>query len=323
MSISANLSMMSGNQTQGNNTECKLYLEDWTFHLIPVYILVISVLGIVLNVFVLMVFCLHKKACTVPEIYLSNMAAADLVLMSCLPFWAVYVLRHLVWPLDESMCKIVTMAIVMNADCSIYFLVLVSIDRYMALVHPMTQMRMRRPSYAKLGCLLVWGLGFLLRLPTLIFRKLYYEGNVTRCHIDYPKNTYLVFALIPFIFSFCIPISIISFCTIKIIKVLTNRLTEGLESQNTDRKATTLVLAVLLAFLICWVPFHLAKLLVILIKLKLGIITKCSVLYVLSICRPTFTYLAFFNSVLNPILYVIVGKNFRKKLRNCLSSGVM
>ncbi|XP_061599344.1 B2 bradykinin receptor-like [Cololabis saira] len=313
MSISANLSMMSGNQTQGNNTNCKLYHDDRTFQVVPVYILVIAVLGIVLNVFVLMVFCLHKKACTVPEIYLSNLAAADLVLVSCLPFWVVNVSRKFVWTFDESLCKIVNVGIVMNAYCSIYFLVLVSIDRYMALVHPMTQMRMRRPSYAKLGCLLVWGLGFLLSLPSLIFRKLGFEGNVTRCYIDYPKNTYVLFELMLFIFSFCIPIAIISFCTIKIIKVLTNRLIEGLESQNTDQKATTLLLAVLLAFLICWVPFHLTKMPTILSKM--GIITKCSVLYVLLICRQTFTYFAFFNSVLNPILYVIVGKNFRKKTK--------
>ncbi|XP_061599388.1 B2 bradykinin receptor-like [Cololabis saira] len=310
MSISANLSMMSGNQTQGNNTKCNLENDDRTFQVVPVYILIVAVLGIVLNMFVLMVFCLHKKACTVPQIYLSNLAAADLVLVSCLPFWAINVSRKFVWTFDESLCKIINVGIVMNAYCSIYFLVLVSIDRYMALVHPMTQMRMRRPSYAKLGCLLVWGLGFLLSLPSLIFRKLDFEG---RCHIDYPKNMYLVFELMLFIFSFCIPISIISFCTIKIIKVLTNRLTEALGSQNKDQKATTLVLAVLLAFLICWVPFHLTKMTTILSKM--GIITKCSVLYVLLICRQTFTYFAFFNSVLNPILYVIVGKNFRTKTK--------
>ncbi|KAM6912238.1 B2 bradykinin receptor-like [Xenentodon cancila] len=305
---------MSGNQTEDDNTICNLYPDDWTFSVIPVYILIIAVLGILFNVFVLMVFCLHKKACTMAEIYLSNLAAADLVLVSCLPFWAVVISRRFTWPFDESLCKIVNVGIVMNAYCSIYFLVLVSIDRYVALVHPMTQMRLRRPCYAKLGCLLVWVLGFLLSLPSLIFRRLDVDvKNSSSCIIDYPENTYLLFELMLFIFSFCIPISIISFCTFKIIKVLRNRLIEGLESQNTDQKATTLVLAVLFAFLICWVPFHLTKVPTIL--KDMNILTECSLLYIHHICQQAFTYFAFFNSVLNPILYVIVGKNFRKKTR--------
>nr|XP_013876381.1 PREDICTED: B2 bradykinin receptor-like [Austrofundulus limnaeus] len=80
-----------------------------------------------------MVFCLHKKACTTPEIYLSNMAAADLVLVSFLPFWAVFVSNHFHWTFGDAMCKIINMIIIMNSFCSIYFLVLVSIDRYLAL----------------------------------------------------------------------------------------------------------------------------------------------------------------------------------------------
>uniref|UniRef100_A0A4W6EQC9 G-protein coupled receptors family 1 profile domain-containing protein n=1 Tax=Lates calcarifer TaxID=8187 RepID=A0A4W6EQC9_LATCA len=270
---------------------------------VPIYILVIAVLGIIFNVFVLMVFCLHKKACTVAEIYLSNLAAADLVLVSCLPFWAVSAARKFNWPFGGSLCKLVNLSITMNVYCSIYFLVLVSIDRYMALVHPLSHERLRRPKFAKLSCLLVWALGLLLSVPTLIYREV--EISLTRINLLCEGTLSTL--------SFIIPIPIFSFCTFKIIQALNNRLMEGSNTQKTEQKATTLVLAVLVAFLICWVPFHLVKIIEWLMRAE--VLRGCKLGTVVEICKQIFTYLAFFNSVLNPILYVIVGKNFRRKVK--------
>ncbi|MEQ2245915.1 hypothetical protein ILYODFUR_032944 [Ilyodon furcidens] len=89
----------------------------------------ISVLGIALNICILMVFILHKKPCTVAEIYLTNLAAADLVLVSFLPFWAISAWNKHKWIFGRALCKMVNVGILMNVYCSIYFLVLVSIDR--------------------------------------------------------------------------------------------------------------------------------------------------------------------------------------------------
>lgn len=100
------------NNTNGTNCS-QIETEEWINTVVPVYILIISALGFVLNVFVL----IHKKPCTVAEIYLSNLAAADLLLL------------------------VVNPGINMNTYCSIYFFVLVSIDRYVAVVHTMSHNR--------------------------------------------------------------------------------------------------------------------------------------------------------------------------------------
>nr|XP_046269930.1 B2 bradykinin receptor-like [Scatophagus argus] len=303
-------------QNSTNGTECpETDAWEWLNSRQPVYILLITVLGIVFNVFVLMVFCLHKKACTVAEIYLGNLAAADLVLVSCLPFWAVNISNGFNWPFGQFLCKAVNLGIKMNAYCSIYFLVLVSIDRYVALVHTMSYGRMRRPKYAKLGCLLVWGFGMLMSVPTLIFRKVEHfpEYGVHACFLDYPNHTVeLLCDGMLTVFSFIVPILFITFCTVKIIQALKVQKIEKFNAEKTENRATTLVLVVLLAFLICWVPFHVVTTLDVL--LRADVLGGCHLINVLEICNQIFTYLAFFNSVLNPILYVIVGKNFRKKV---------
>ncbi|XP_076013881.1 B2 bradykinin receptor-like [Genypterus blacodes] len=317
-SAPADISVTSlyGNQNSTNGSECP-HTEawDWLYTMQPVYILVISVLGIVGNVFVLLVFCLHKKACTVAEIYLSNLAAADLVLVSCLPFWAVNIANGFEWPFGALLCRLVNVGIKINTYGSIYFLVLVSIDRYVALVHPMSHGRMRRPKYAKLGCVLVWGFGLLMSVPTIVFRVVKYipEYDVTACFLEYPDITVeLISDGTLTMFSFIIPVSIISYCTVKIIQALKNQAMSRFHGEHTENKATFLVLAVLLAFLICWVPFHLVNMLDILHRAK--ILGGCPLNAALEICNQISMYLAFFNSVLNPVLYVIVGKNFRKKV---------
>uniref|UniRef100_A0A3Q3CW13 Bradykinin receptor B2 n=1 Tax=Haplochromis burtoni TaxID=8153 RepID=A0A3Q3CW13_HAPBU len=304
---------MSGDQSNTGEDHCIPEDNSLVFTLVPPYILVISVLGIIFNVFVLMVFCLHKKACTVAEIYLSNLAGADLALVCWLPFWAEYTRKGFDWPFSESLCKVTSAVIYMNAFCSIYFLVMVSIDRYVALVHPLSHERIRRPFYAKLGCLFVWGLGLVFALPIFIYRKLEFNSqlNLTHCSLNltFPEQ-YLASEVTTITFSFIVPVIIILFCTVKIIQTLRKRLMEVLNIQKTDQKATTLILAVLLAFLICWVPFHVTKILDVL--QNTGIL-KCHI--TLTIVQQISTYFAFFNSVLNPILYVLVGKTFQKRAK--------
>ncbi|XP_029983395.1 B2 bradykinin receptor-like [Sphaeramia orbicularis] len=291
---------------------CPATQTDWMIYtVVPVYVLIISVLGIVLNILVLLVFWIRKKAWTVPEIYLFNMAAADLLLTSFLPFWAVNVSNKFIWSFGSHLCRIVNVCIVMNSNCSIYFLVLVSIDRFLALVHPLTRDRVCKRTYAKLSCLLVWCFGFLLSVPTLMCRKVkhYPEQNATSCIFNCSEAVYITTESIMTVFGFIIPAVIISYCTVKIVHALQKPL-EGVKIKTMEHKATILVLVVLVAFLVCWVPFHIVRMIELLLRTE--IIPgndSCEVVRIFDICTHIFVYFAFFNSVLNPIIYITIGRS--------------
>ncbi|XP_026006882.1 B2 bradykinin receptor-like [Astatotilapia calliptera] len=299
---------MSGNQSNTSEDHCDYIFVDNNNIIIamaPVY--VISVLGFIFNAFVLMVFCLHKKACTVTEIYLSNLTGTQLLLVCCLPFWVDDARANYDWPFSESLCKLIPAVIRMSTCCNIYFLVLAILDCYVALVHPLFHELMSRPFYAKLGCLFVWSFGLVFALPIFIIIKLEFnpQSNTTECTLDSTSlDQYLLYEVRDIIFNFIIPVVIISFCAVRIIQILRKKRMGFLKPERTEQKTTTLILAVVLSYLICWVPVHVASLLVLL---------KCHIILV--IIQEVSMYLLFFNSVLIPILHVIIGKSFQNRTK--------
>ncbi|KAF7690662.1 hypothetical protein HF521_012466 [Silurus meridionalis] len=196
---------------------------DWISSLQPLWLSMISVLGLVGNSLVLLVFCLQRKPCSVADVYLGNLALANLVMVLCLPFWAVTIAQGYEWSFGQMLCKLINMSISMNYFCSIFFLVLVSIDRYLALARTMSHSRLRRSSWAKRICLGIWIFGFLVSFPSLLFRSVHYfpDLDVHACYLMYPHPGWKVQRnLSSNVLGFVIPLSIIVFCTYHIVKAL-------------------------------------------------------------------------------------------------------
>lgn len=297
---------------------CSNYTAAWLWlsSLQPTYLGLLSVVGLVGNGLVLCVLCLQRKPCTEADVYLGNLAAADLVMMSCLPFWAVTISHGYQWEFGEILCKLVNVAISMNYICSVMFLMMVSVDRYLALVKPMSSSRLRRVSWAKRICVGVWALGFLFTLPNLLFRtvKYYDDLDVHACVLDYPHPEWrLQSNITKNVLGFLIPVMAVSYCTRHIVSALKERGADGLTGVRTERRSTNLVLAVLAVFLICWTPHQVMLFLDTLDYFQ--VTSGCLWEQVLDIGIQLSTYLAYSNSAVNPFLFVIVGKHFRRRAR--------
>lgn len=302
---------------------------NWLNTIQPPFLWILFLLATLENTFVLSVFCLHKSSCTVAEIYLGNLAVADLILAFGLPFWAITIANNFDWLFGEALCRVVNTMLYMNFYSSICFLMLVSIDRYLALVKTMSMGRMRGVRWAKLYSLVIWGCALLLSSPMLAFRTMQEydaEGhNVTACVIMYPSRTWEVFTNILLnSVGFLLPLSVITFCTVQIMQVLRNNEMQKFKEIQTERKATLLVLAVLLLFVVCWLPFQISTFLDTLLRLQ--VLSGCWNEYVIDVFTQISSFVAYSNSCLNPLVYVIVGKRFRKKSREvytrlCRPSG--
>ncbi|TNN33095.1 B2 bradykinin receptor [Liparis tanakae] len=292
---------------------------DWLYAMQPAYMSVICLLGLVGNSCVLCVFCLQKRRRSVADIYLSNLAAADLLMLCCLPFWVDTILNKFHWRFGETMCRLINSVIGSNYYCSVLFLTLVSVDRYLALTRPLSQGRRRRAVWARGICLGIWVAGVLFSFPALLFRSVRFfpDLDIDACFLDYPHAGWrLRYNVTVSTVGFLVPVPIVSFCSFHISRALrsSRRMRAG---GGVERKAARLVLAVLAVFALCWLPYQLIVFLDTLDHYE--VLSGCTWSYVLDIGNQLATYLGYSNCSLNPFLYVIVGKHFRQKAREVFS----
>ncbi|XP_010893231.1 G-protein coupled receptor 1 [Esox lucius] len=291
------------------------YSQKMTLHIISVVIYSISfVLGVTGNGVVIWVTAFKSKR-TVNSIWLLNLAIADFVFVLFLPFSIDYVLRDFHWSFGLVMCKLNSFVSVVNMYASVFFLMILSLDRYVSLVHLSWSQRCRTVRCAWITCGCVWGTSALLSLPTLIFRDIMHIHDKVVCFNNFSfqdEHTaamrHITLVAIRTTVGFLLPFSAICMTGILLaIKVHQS------DSPVRISGFSKIVSAVIFAFFLCWAPFHTFSL------MELSIHSSLYLHTVLKTGFPLATSLAFFNSCINPILYMLVGKKVRQLMkRSCL-----
>lgn len=103
---------------------------------------------------------------TATNIYIFNLALADALVTSTLPFQSVNYLMG-TWPFGDILCKMVMSIDYYNMFTSIFTLTTMSIDRYVAVCHPVKALDFRTPRNAKIVNVCNWILSSAIGLPVM------------------------------------------------------------------------------------------------------------------------------------------------------------
>ncbi|KAM6957220.1 somatostatin receptor type 5 [Aplochiton taeniatus] len=280
--------------------------------LIPLIYIFVCVIGLGGNSLVIHIVLHYSKTESVTNIYILNLAIADELFMLGLPFLAVQNTLQF-WPFGSFMCRLVMTVDSINQFTSIFCLTVMSIDRYMAVVHPISSPKWRRPRMAKLVNCTVWAASFLVVLPVVIFANIQREGGT--CNIAWPQPANIwqaAFIIYTFTVGFVCPLLIICLCYLLIVFKIRSSGKKvhatSTKRRKSERKVTRMVVIVVAVFVFCWLPFYALNIINLLVSLP----PEYQGLYYFVVV------LGYANSCANPIVYGFLSDNFKRGFRKAL-----
>ncbi|XP_004640736.1 C-C chemokine receptor type 3 [Octodon degus] len=275
----------------------------------PLYSLVFIV-GLLGNMVVIVILTKYRRLGIMTNIYLLNLAISDLLLLFTLPFWISYLAWNK-WVFGHLMCKLLSGLYCMGLYSEIFFIILLTIDRYLAIVHAVFALRARTVTFGVITSVITWGLAGLAALPELIFHGTHGHFEELSCDVVYPhdeEDHWKRFqALRMNIFGLMLPLVLMVFCYTGIIRTL-------LRCPNKKKyKAIRLIFVIMVVFFIFWTPYNLVLLFS---AFEVSFLDNCEGSKQLDLALQVTEVIAHTHCCVNPIIYAFVGERFRKYLRH-------
>ncbi|XP_007501818.2 C-X-C chemokine receptor type 2 [Monodelphis domestica] len=283
------------------------------YFVIIIYSLVflLSLLG---NSLVILVILYNRISRSVTDIYLLNLAIADLLFALSLPIWAASKIKG--WLYGTPLCKIVSLLKEVNFYSGILLLACISVDRYLAIVHATRTLTQKR-HWVKFVCLGIWGLSLLLSMPIILSREAFKSDDYGFvCYEDLGKNTTtwrLVLRILPQVFGFVLPLLVMLFCYGFTLRTLFEA------HMGQKHRAMKVIFAVVLIFLLCWLPYNLVLVADTLMRTHI-IEETCGRREEIDQAISVTEVLGFLHSCLNPIIYAFIGQKFRYSFLKILAA---
>ncbi|XP_067869774.1 C-C chemokine receptor type 7 [Heterodontus francisci] len=274
---------------------------------LPAIYAVICVLGVLGNGLVIITYIYFKRLRTMTDVYLLNLAVADLLFLFTLPFWAVSVVKE--WIFGQVMCKTVYVLYRVSFFSGILLLMCISIDRYFSIVRAASAHRHRSKAvyYSKIVSVCVWLFSMILSLPELLYSNQEKIANGMLCKMTLDNSTIIFTASSQLAVGFFIPLVVMFFCYCVIIKTL-------LLARNFEKnKAIKVIIAVVLVFLLFQLPYN-SVMLIDTINDVNATISNCDLSKRMNIAIDVTKSLAYVRCCLNPFLYAFIGVKFRNDL---------
>ncbi|GCB76881.1 leukotriene B4 receptor 1-like [Scyliorhinus torazame] len=271
--------------------------------------------GIPGNSFVIWVILLRMKLRSLTVVLILNLAVADLVVLITLPLW-IYSISNS-WVFGAASCKILAYLIHCNLYGSVFFITLMGIDRYLAVMYPFASLQWRRKEYVWRAVVIVWLLAFLFAVPIILNRKLeIFDGSPSCSGGHYVSKVQQMLCLVlETLVGFVIPFSVLAICYGCVAKRV------GQMSFQKKNRSEMIIVSIVIAFVICWLPYHV-----------FNVVELASLMFepgsdAAEILEDVFVLgsfitgpLAFINSSINPLLYAFAGRNLRDAFRSSVMS---
>ncbi|KAM3874177.1 proteinase-activated receptor 2-like [Diretmus argenteus] len=297
------------------NTVAKDVLTSYlTTVFLPVVYIIVFVVGLPTNAMAIWVFLFRTKKKHPSSIYMANLAISDLLFVIWTPLKIAYHFNSNNWIYGEGLCKVLVAFFYANMYCSIIFIACISVQRYWAIVYPLS--RQRRDNCVAVGVsIAVWVVVWLVTTPLYLYDQTVKVANldIITCHdVTRPTQTKIAagYFLTMGTVGFVVPTVVCIVSYILMLRALRTSMADSTIAKK-RRKAVVLIITVLVMFLVCFTPSNI--MLLVHYNLLLGeSVNNGYGFYITTLC------LASLNSCVDPFIYYFISEEFREHVKNTL-----
>uniref|UniRef100_A0A3P8YEQ7 Probable G-protein coupled receptor 34 n=1 Tax=Esox lucius TaxID=8010 RepID=A0A3P8YEQ7_ESOLU len=276
---------------------------------LPILYSIICFLGLVSNTVSIFVVFLRKHSDSSMTVYMGHLAMADFLLVLCLPLRVYY--HNSEGPFF--LCKLLGIFFYMNMYASIFFLSLISLDRYLKIIKPVWVMKIHRVKWSHRASFSVWVTLFLC-MSLLFFGNKKQRPCDSICfhfhHKDLMSGVANLSAVALFVVIFLVFICFYTRITTKL-----RNMSLGNQDTKSQRRKSRLIqktFVVPVIFTVCFLPYHLVR--VPYVLAQMDVIPALDSKQMLHVLNEITLVLSALNSCLDPIIYYFLSCTFRKTI---------
>ncbi|XP_053184763.1 trace amine-associated receptor 8b-like [Scomber japonicus] len=286
-----------------------------------IYILLsfISLLTAALNLLVIISIAHFRQLHTPTNFVLLSLAVSDfLVGLLLLP--AEILLTETCWILGDILCALYYLLPIIIISASVGNMMLISVDRYVAIVDPLHYSIKVTKRIVTICICLCWICSVFYSI-VLLYDNLKQPGRYNSCEGECMVN---ITGAVDLVMSFIIPITVIIVLYMRVfvvavsqaramrssIKAVSLQLSVKVTVKKSEIKAARTLGIVIVVFLMCYSPYYCVSLTG--KDILIGTATEVFMIY-----------LMYFNSCLNPVIYVFFYPWFKKTIRLILTLKIL
>ena len=265
------------------------------------------------------------KAAT--HVLIGNLACSNLLItLIVMPMSVFFLYKEHLWhagTLGAVTCKLSQFLFLFPIATSILTILVVSIDRFFAVFHPLKAKVFRRP---KITTATIWICSAIVTSPALAIYKVmsspdgkwycvsYFGQDSHRADILLKVYYILIFALL-----YLLPLLAIAVLYTLICYKLYHRKVPGLSRarnhrqavEKSKRKVVKVLIMIVVVFALCWFPAHAMHYCII---FQRGFYARMP-----AYLFPLFLWISHSNSAIEPCLYILLSQNFRREFHQVIS----
>lgn len=283
---------------------------------LTVFLCLVYMIGLLLNGFSLWVFIFRMKKWNAGTVLQFNLAVSDALASLATPLMAAYFVNGNNWEFGSFLCELKIALLSAHFYGSIMFLTLISIHRYVVVVHFKRSSPMKRKAFVKKLCFGVWCFLIVSAIAYGILLPVTKEDGHKQClsiHQSKLTNVYFIINFVLFGLGFLVPFSVAVVCYSCLARSVTQVNIVSLQGQSIKRKSLRTVGVCLVIFGLCFLPLNVTR--------TVGVIVKkyypeqCHLLLQVETMYYSSYVLAGVNCCLDPLIYFFGSHSFNKAFR--------